>query len=485
MATKSTRSSCDSALGNPNPTVSVHPAYARSEIEYCDEICTLGGLFMFDWQILVVDSWLGRDDQGKWSSPTGGLAVARQNGKSLGTVQARSNYGMIALSERVIYTAHLQKTATETFESMANFFESRKMSRHVKAIREALGREQIILKNGGKIKFLARTRSGGKGQHGDLLVFDEAQELDELQQGSFLPAISASQNPQTLYTGTPPDENAAGTVFKRIRRDAICGKSKRTSWDEWSVPEIPENPNDQKIWVATNPSLGITIQPSTIATEVEQMERDTLARERFGWWSPDNAAEKLVDADDWAMLETDTTSDGKIAYGVKFSVDGSIVSVAVAVKPKAGPCHVELVHRTPTSAGAKWLANWFRKRRDKVSVVVIDGVGNAVSLANMLRSKDEEYEGLPLAPKAVQVAAAKEVSAAAVGLLDDINDEAVTHFAQPQLTSSIVNARKRRIGVAGNWGWDGDDPTPAEAASLALYGVKTTKRNPGRRSKAL
>lgn len=485
MATRSTRSSSDSVLGSPDPTVSVHPAYVRSEIEYCDEICELGGLVMFDWQVGVVDSWLGRDELGKWSSPTGGLSVPRQNGKSLGTVQARSNYGMIALSEKVIYTAHLQKTATETFESMAAFFESKKMSRHVKDIKAALGREQIILKNGGRIKFLARTRSGGRGQHGDLLVFDEAQELDDAQQSSFLPAISASSNPQTIYVGTPPDENAVGTVFKRIRRDAVCGKSKKTSWDEWSVPDIPDDPNDRRIWAATNPSLGITIQPSTIATEVEQMERDTLARERFGWWSPDDAAEKLVDADDWAMLETDSPPDGKIAYGVKFGIDGATVSLAVAVKPKAGPCHVELVHRAPTSSGAKWLANWIRKRRDKAAVVVIDGVGNAISLSNMLMSKDEEYEGMPLAPKAVRVAAPKDVSAAAAGLLDDIADEAVTHFGQLQLTESVVNAKKRRIGAGGNWGWGGDDPTPVEAASLALYGVKTTKRSPGRRSKAL
>ena len=115
--------------------------------------------------------------------------------------------GMLLFNEQIIYTAHLQKTATETFEEMRDFFESPKIKKYVAqdGIKSALGREQIILKSGARVKFLARTRNGGRGQHGDLLIFDEAQELDSTAQASFLPAISASLNPQTIYTGTPPD----------------------------------------------------------------------------------------------------------------------------------------------------------------------------------------------------------------------------------------------------------------------------------------
>ena len=44
--------------------------------------------------------------------------MPRQNGKT-GLVEARAEAGMIMYNEQVIYTAHLQKTATETFEEMA------------------------------------------------------------------------------------------------------------------------------------------------------------------------------------------------------------------------------------------------------------------------------------------------------------------------------------------------------------------------------
>ena len=100
---------------------------------------------------------------------------------------------------------------------MRDFFEKPRLKKYVKDIKTALGREQIILTSGARIKFLARTRNGGRGQHGDLLIFDEAQELDDDQQASFLPALSASQNPQTVYVGTPPDPNVTGDVFRQIR----------------------------------------------------------------------------------------------------------------------------------------------------------------------------------------------------------------------------------------------------------------------------
>lgn len=187
---------------------------------------------------------------------------------------------MLLFNETVIYTAHLQKTATETFEEMRAFFESPKLRRHVAEIKTALGREQIILKSGARIKFLARTRNGGRGQHGDLLIFDEAQELDETAQGSFLPAISASLNPQTIYVGTPPGPDAVGTVFRALRKRALDGEAKKAAWFEFSVPEIGDV-KDPERWAAANPALGRRIQFSTIEGEAEQLDPDTFARERL------------------------------------------------------------------------------------------------------------------------------------------------------------------------------------------------------------
>lgn len=195
------------------------------------------GLALDPWQDAALMDWMARSADGKWACPTCGGSVPRQNGKSL-LVQGRAFAGMLLFRERVIYTAHLQKTATETFEEMRDFFESPKLRRYVAEIKTALGREQILLKSGARIKFLARTRNGGRGQHGDLLIIDEAQEMDEDAQASFMPAISASGNPQTIYVGTPPDPGASGTVFRRVRDRSLSGETSKSAWFEFSVREL-------------------------------------------------------------------------------------------------------------------------------------------------------------------------------------------------------------------------------------------------------
>ena len=71
----------------------------------------VGGTVLDPWQSDILDDWLGRTPAGKWAAPTAGGSVPRQNGKSL-LIQARAESGMLMYNEQVIYTAHLQKTAT-------------------------------------------------------------------------------------------------------------------------------------------------------------------------------------------------------------------------------------------------------------------------------------------------------------------------------------------------------------------------------------
>ena len=184
-------------MGSQEPSERIAPDYIESDGFQATKLLKVGGLIMDPWQADVLDDWMGRSPSGRWAASTCGGSVPRQNGKSL-LVQGRAEAGMLMLNEQVIYTAHLQKTATETFEEMRDFFEHPRINKYVKDIKTAIGREQIILKNGARIKFLARTRNGGRGQHGDLLIVDEAQEMDDDQQASFLPALSASSNPQTI-----------------------------------------------------------------------------------------------------------------------------------------------------------------------------------------------------------------------------------------------------------------------------------------------
>lgn len=431
-------------------------------------------MLLDEWQRLVLSDWMSRTESGRWSAPTCGGSVARQNGKSL-LVQGRAIAGMLLLKEQVIYTAHLQKTATETFEEMRDFFEGVKVKKYVKEIKSAIGREQISLKNGARIKFLARTRNGGRGQHGDLIIFDEAQDLEESAQASFLPAISASANPQTVYTGTPPEDPSDGTVFRNIRERALADDAARIAWFEFSVEEIGDT-SDRSRWAATNPALGNRIQLDTVESEQAQLPPDMFARERLGWWSPivEHQEQPAIAPDAWAAcMSRDKKPDGKTAYGVKFSADGSEVILAGAVIGDDGVARVTILERENTARGTTWLSDWLNKRYRSAACCVIDG-RNGVDLLV------DKMSGTWVMRGSIIKATSRDAVAAASLLMNEINERTLSWFyGQEDLDDSARTSTRRSIG--GGFGFGGDNSLPIEAAALALYGVRTSKRNPSKK----
>ena len=463
-------------MGSQEPSVRIAPEYLKSDGYDAVKLLSIGDLILDPWQSDAMDDWMAISPSGKWVCKTCGLSVPRQNGKT-GLLAGRSESGMLMYNETVLYTAHLQKTATETFEEMANFFDSPKLRKYIKDIKTALGREQIILKSGAKVKFLARTRNGGRGQHGDLLIFDEAQELDDDAQASFIPAISASLNPQTIYAGTPPDPNITGDVFRRIREKTINGETKATSWLEFSVDEIGDVHN-QKRWAATNPALGRRILLSTIEGESEQMDADTFARERLGWWTP-IATERVdyaINKDLWdACVSDESKPEGKTAYGVKFSPDGSVVSLCGAVIDENGKIRISLIDKRSTGEVTQWRADCLNDRYKKASCVVIDGRNGVDVLVDKIKDT-WKYKNSVIRPNT------KDVIGAVSMLMNDLSEKTITWYSkQVVLRDSALTSTKRSIG--GGWGFGGDDSTPIEACSLALWGVKTTKRDPNKQMK--
>jgi hypothetical protein len=463
------------------------PHSAYSEWQQCHALNAAGGLQMLEWQDNVMSGWLGRDGAGKWAAPTCAGTVPRQNGKSLGLVEACANYGMVVLREQVLYTSHLQKTSTETFEDMASFFDQRALRKYVKDIKTALGREQIILTNGARIKFLARTRNGGRGQHGDLLIFDEALELDADSQASFLPAISASKNPQTIYVSTPPTARSIGAVLRTIRARALAGQSDRTAWFEWSVDEIGDV-RDKSRWYATNPSLGVLIQQSTIEGEVEQMDADTFARERLGWWENNVAKiESVIDEGDWNKCRIDNPKrEGIVSYAVKFSGDGQRGVLAACHRPTdAGQKpFVYIVDDRSMSGGLGWFVDVLTSKAHEASQITIDGKSYSQALRERLMGEADPRTSR-LLKKTLVTPTTTDITTACSSLLDAVRSCTLTHYGQPALDAAATKTTRRPIGGNGGWGFkstDEGDATLIEAAALAYWGAMTTKRKPGRKA---
>lgn len=462
--------------GRQRPTARVCPEYAETHGARAYELMRKAGRELMPWQRGLIDDWMARKPSGEWAAPISGCSVARQNGKTC-VVSARCASGMMLYGEWIVYTSHLQKTSTETFEEVRGIFESAALKKYVKDVRAALGREEIVLTNGGRIKFLARTRNGGRGQHGDLWVCDEAQELTDEQQGSFLPILAASKNPQTIYIGTPPDEGAPADAFKRIRADALAGRTSKTAWSEWSAADIGDT-TDRERWAECNPSLGYMIKETSVEDEHEQMSPDKFARERLGWWSS-KSARAVIDADAWDECATDAPPDGGVkVLAVKCSPDNSEVTVSICVRPKEGIPHVEPIMTRQTSDGLSTVVDSIAAAKADTAKLVIDGQGTAQTIEDGLLKR-----GYP--KRAIVRPRAADIASACSTLLNAVNERQVTHYAVPELDAAAKACTRRSIGSSGGWGFDGDGATLMEAVALAHWAAINTRRDPSRKQRML
>ena len=221
------------------------------------------------------------------------------------------------------------------------------------------------------------------------------------------------------------------------------------------------------------------MEESFTETEFHSLSAEGFARERLGWWASENQL-ALVSQKEWAALcipAAAVPGEGVKVFGVKFSADGASVALSVALKPKEGPPHVELIEYKSMRNGTAWLAEWLVERKQSMALVVVDGRSHVDSLVAQLR------EG-GVSRLAICVPKSGDAIAAATRFHNAIREKKLTHIESPALDEAIVHCKKRPIGQNGGWGWGGigeTDSTPVESAALAYWGAVTTKRDPSRK----
>lgn len=470
--------------GSKEPRIRIEPDRIATDGADAALLMAEYGYELDEWQKSVLDCWLGHDDSGKYNVTSAGLTLPRQNGKNV-CLEAREFFGMVVNGEKILHTAHQVRTSKKSFRRLAAMFTDKnhpEIMDIVRNIRYTNGEEQIELDNGGSIEFSARSRQAARGFDGiSLVVYDEAQELMDDQVEAIMATLSASATGtrQIIYTGTPPYPGCPGDVFRRRRTVCLSDPGKHDSWHEWSVAAntINEiNVDDKSLWYMTNPALGIRLSEEFTEEEQRSMSKDGFARERLGWWAPllETKEDYAIPAAVWdACRSSEKKPEGKTAYGIKFTVDGSEVCLCGAVLPAKGPARITLIERQPTGRGTQWLADWLNERYGQAACVVIDGRNGVDVLVDKI-SGTWKAKGSVIRPSVREVIAS-------VGMLTDaLSEQSVTWYEeQDALRDSAITSTKRHIG--GGWGFGGDDSAPIEAAALALYGVKTSKRNPGKK----
>lgn len=456
--------------GTASPRVFSGPRAAKSDGDDAAWLASSYGMVPDPWQVEVLRKWLGVADAGRYASARCGTACPRQNGKN-GILEIRELYGMVALGERILHTAHEVKTARKAFARLLEFFDNARaypeLAGMVREIRRTNGQEAIVLLNGGSVEFVARSRGSGRGFSVDVLVCDEAQEMDEDAYAALRPTVSASANPQVILTGTPPPPGASGEVFRRFRASAIAGTDERLAWDEWSCLDDLETVDldDRAEWAARNPSLAVRLQEQTVADERAEMDPEIFARERLGWWKPEDASRGAIPSELWKTLISPAPPWGSaVMFALDVAPDHSTATIAAAWPTTDGAAWVQLAD---TRAGVEWIPDRAAQLLAKYGGrLLVEQTGTAGFLLPRLTAEP--------VPRRFYADACSTLDAA-------VQSRSLRHGNQPELNAAVAAARWSSSGDAGQrvLSRKNSQVSPLVAVSLALHGLTTQPTSGG------
>ncbi|WP_343833210.1 terminase large subunit domain-containing protein [Glutamicibacter creatinolyticus] len=443
------------------------------------------GVFFDPWQQGASQLILSKDKDGMYATTVGGvtMSIPRQVGKTFMIGWVVFALCIIEPGLTVVWTAHLKDTANETFDEMKAMAGLPQMAAHIDRTPDNGSEQKIEFSNGSRVVFGARERGFGRGfTKLDIVVFDEAQILTERSIDDMVPAQNASQNALTVFIGTPPKPNNPSQVFTDARDAALSGAVPDGLYIELSADEDAD-PDDRAQWRKANPSYPHRTNEASMLRMRRRLSRDSFRREALGIWDRKIAGSNAFTKTAWSALKGPAPDSGRIAYGVKFTVDGSGVGLASAVRPEDdGPVFVRPIKQANLGEGLDWLVDYLVDRAAGAAQIVIDGKSGVGFLVNALRDAGVRNKRLIIVPRLEQVLAAHSM------FEQSVRTGMVSHPGVKAFDAQVTWALKRKIGTAGGFGWDapaGKTVVTLDAATLALWGAKTTKRRPGRGGQVL
>lgn len=471
-----------------NAATLVEPAWC-SVPEYHDtfgpevgDLAALAGFAPDPEQQLALDATFAVDKKGRSVAFEVALIACRQNIKTGFEKQAELGWLFITDERLVVHSAHEFRTAQEAFRDMDELVTGcDALRKRVKAIHRGNGDESIELVNGSRLIFKTRTKGGGRGLSGRKVVLDEGFALQPMHMGALLPTLSAQPDPQVIYGSSAC--LADSLILHGIVARGRAGNDPRLAYFEWCAPDpavacdlgaqcdhAVDRPgcgcDKPELWQRGNTQMGRRISREYIAAERRALPPSEFGRERMGWHDAPltDAAVSPLDAQAWA-----DTVDGDVSnapercslFGVEVDLDRAFASIGAAGRRDDGLLHIELVER---QRGVGWLLERCKEldASHGPATFVVDGGGPAAGLIG-----DLEAAGLY-----VITAAARDVAAAAAGLVDAVNEATLRHGPQPELDAAVAGCRKRPLGDGGfAFGRRASDVdvTPLVAVALAAW----------------
>ena len=449
------------------------------------------GIYLVPWERWLLGQILRQDSDGSWANPELWALVARRNGKNV--ILKVLEIGLLLLIPwvtRINHSAHELKTAKDHLQEL---------HRHLAHLGAAFfTQNKIYLKTGNedpsitmevdgvpkRIRAIARTNDGNRGQECDVLILDEALKLTSAQMAALSPLTMAVRNPLTVYTSSHAYEE--GDVLNTQRKAVLAGTvtGEEIAWVDWSAPPGSDS-NDVGAVCAANPSLGWVFGMDRIEAQRRKMAADpkTFRVEHLGLLDEAEAAPPVIDPAQWDARRTrpgEVFPEGAIGVGIDRSPRGTETALVVAGERVDGRTQVEVVRVDPADP-VEWVPEqllWIADRH-YVRSVVIDAKSSAAVLVDPLRRAGFEVTLTGLA----------DVNVACQSFVDSVAGDRLRHPGDPALTAAATTARERVTNTETMaWAWAREHSslsiTPLVAATLAVWGLGSSKAKKATRQRA-
>jgi hypothetical protein len=436
-------------------------------------------------QCVAIDAMLSYRAGGRWVALESAVVEPRQNGKTGGIMLPVTLFDLFLLPpDKIVWTAHLFKTARECFQDVVRIVENCDMLRkRVKKVTYANGEEAVELLSGAKLEFLARSKGGGRGIGGKRVVMDEALFLAGEAMGALMPTLAARSmigDPHIMY-----GSSAGVLVSDHLRGLRDRGRSSNDpsliwvegcapgSWDAPGCDLGPECPHtvgivgcsldDERMWKLANPALDRRISVEYVRSERRALPPEEFGRERMGWYTEPAGVdvERLIEA--WtACGDPESRPAGRPVFMIDAAPGLKSCAIVAAMWRPDGLPHLEVVAHGP---GSTWVADRAAElRRHQPLDWVIDPGGPAGALLPDLRLAGIE-------PREMST---RDLGQACSAFEAAVEDQALRHLNDPVLLRSWRSASKRDLGD-GLWAWsrrksDGDI-CPLVGATGAFWGL--------------
>lgn len=472
-------------IGCQRPRIESWPALTEwSAAEEAIEILRLAGREPDPWQRHVLEHALGEREDGRWSAFEVALVVPRQCGKNV-VLEARELAGLFLWGEKVIiHSAHQMKTARKSFRDMQRLIRTTpelleqvagyKPDVHgtpegrfaqLRGIRDSTNETVIELANGNRLEYHARSGGGGRGFTGDLIILDEAYDLDPEEVAAMLPTMAARSmegNPQIWYTssaGLPKSVHLAS-----IRERGKAGSSPKLAYFEWSAPESVSSDDVDAVYQA-NPGLGLRISLEyVLEEEMEGLGDDEFRRERLGIWEQLGGTSAISESEWQRVLDAGSVPGGFAAFALDVPRSRDSANVAAVSQRPDGRLHVEIIERRN---GTSWVPLYLRELQQawgrNGTPVVLDAAGGAGALINDLDRERVRYT----------LVNGRQIARACGQVFDDVLERRLVHRGQEELDAAVAKAGTKTTGESA-WRWVATeriaDVSPLYAVTLARHG---------------